>query len=118
MAEHLTPEELEQYVIGALEPAAVSAVEGHVAGCEACATALRREARLELGLAEVAALHPTATVVRPGRWRGRLVRCEDPRSLPECTAKARFDGLVSLGPGAAIDVPRYDEQLLQKRGTP
>ena len=145
MTDHLSAEVLEQYVIGALEPLEVARVEAHVGACEACAASLGREARLEQGLYEVAAMPAPLRVRR--RWVGvaasglalaagaaafivaqhrstsrdgepRLVRCDDPRSADDCIAKARFDGLVSLGPGAEVDVPRYDEQPGSKRGKP
>jgi anti-sigma factor RsiW len=55
MSEHIRPEDLELYILGAWETLDASAIEAHVAECEVCADALVKEARLELMLGEVAA---------------------------------------------------------------
>jgi hypothetical protein len=136
---HLTASQLEQYVIGALEPAAVVHLERHVESCELCALALRREAALELKLAEVALDTSPAPLARPFPVRltaavlglsmaaaallaavlyvpgqsvdgsPRLVRCSDPTSAAACVARADYDGLLSVGPNDEVVVPRYDQ---------
>jgi anti-sigma factor RsiW len=58
MAEHPGPADFARFVRGELAPRDEAAFEAHVAACEACAGRLVGEARLELGLAEVAALGP------------------------------------------------------------
>ncbi len=47
---HATSLELERYLGQRLDDAAVAALERHCDGCDACAEALAREARLEVGL--------------------------------------------------------------------
>ncbi|HSQ63464.1 MAG TPA: zf-HC2 domain-containing protein [Polyangiaceae bacterium] len=51
---HLSPSELEAFVVGVLDPAATSRLEAHVAACAECQARLEQEARLELAFAAVA----------------------------------------------------------------
>jgi len=80
MNPHIRPADAEQYVLGAMEPAAAAALEAHTLECPPCATVLRREALLEEQLREVAqapvieAPVIEARVLRPARWnRGSAV---------------------------------------------
>lgn len=63
---HLGADELEQYVLGALEAEAIRRVEWHARGCSSCAEALAEEARLETALRELvpAVRRAPAKVVR------------------------------------------------------
>jgi anti-sigma factor RsiW len=71
---HLQGDELELYVLGALDGEAVRRVEWHVRGCSPCAEALAEEARAETTLRRlVPAVHVPAKVV----------------SLPERAAQSR-----------------------------
>jgi anti-sigma factor RsiW len=138
---HIAPEQLEQYVIGALDPTTASLVEAHTASCADCALALQREAQLELGLAAVAALPAPLNAVRRRRRVGvaaagvalaasaaaavlvfalferppspesapRIARCDHVGASSECIARAQFDGVLTIGPGQQVVVPRYDE---------
>jgi len=47
---HLTPEQLEAYVLDLLDAAEAAAVERHVLVCPACADRLARESRVELAM--------------------------------------------------------------------
>jgi len=81
---HARPEELELYVLGALEREAVSRLEGHVRGCSSCALALAGEARAEVTLRELVPAvrrapakvvrlpdrRPAAAPRRSGGWSG------------------------------------------------
>ncbi len=141
MPGHVSPDDLEQYVIGALDAASVSWVEAHVAQCEPCAKALTREATLELALFDVAALPPSLSGVRqrpariaaaltavtalaagalwlfsverppPENGHPRIARCVDSRSAAECIAQAQFDGVITIGPDRQVLVPRYEEEV-------
>ena len=69
MNPHIHPADAEQYVLGAMEPAAAAALEAHTLECTPCASILQREALLEEQLREVAqAALPEARVLRPARW--------------------------------------------------
>jgi hypothetical protein len=69
MNPHIRPADAEQYVLGAMEPAAAAALEAHTLECPPCATLLQREALLEEQLREVAqAPVLEARVIRPARW--------------------------------------------------
>jgi hypothetical protein len=69
MNPHIRPADAEQYVLGAMEPAAAAALEAHTLECPPCATLLQREALLEEQLREVAqAPVLEARVLRPARW--------------------------------------------------
>jgi hypothetical protein len=59
---HPTASELERYVIGAQAPDEAQKIETHVAGCASCATALAREAQLEVKLQEVARTSPPVAI--------------------------------------------------------
>jgi anti-sigma factor RsiW len=143
MSGHLTPEALELYILGALDAEPSLALEAHAATCTACAAALQREARLELGLLEVARAPASLQGFRRRRLQlgvaglaaaaaaavllllvqpratpdgqPRLVRCEDPRQASECLAGAQYDGLLTIGPDNQLVVPLYDAS---PRGAP
>jgi predicted anti-sigma-YlaC factor YlaD len=69
---HLTRDEVEQYLLGALDPEVSARLEAHTLVCEPCAGLLQQEALLEEQLREVAASLPgeaLAPVLRPARWR-------------------------------------------------
>jgi len=51
---HLSDTEIEQFIIGALDPDRLPEVEAHAAACDTCAARLAREARFEVRLAAVA----------------------------------------------------------------
>lgn len=132
---HIDPEQFEQYVIGALGDEAASALEAHTASCQTCAAALQREAQLELGLMEVAALPVPLSARRPRRFIAatalslaaaaglaffanlerpppaegapRLARC-DVSGSSECVARAQFDGVITIGPDHQVLVPKYE----------
>jgi len=71
---HLTPDELQDFVIGSLDSPSSQRLEAHVERCEACAKELAREARLEVSLLEVGeGLQPPARVhVLEDRRKRRL----------------------------------------------
>lgn len=67
---HLTPDDTEQYILGALDPERERKLEAHTLVCEACARLLQQEALLEEQLREVASTAPREeNVIRPARWR-------------------------------------------------
>jgi hypothetical protein len=68
MNRHVTPEELELYVLGAVESRQAEAVEGHCASCQRCSEALAREAQLEIAFEQVAKQSARSSV------RGRPLR--------------------------------------------
>lgn len=79
----------------------------------ASVTALRRRrvvvgavvSALAAGLALVASLpHLPAAEQAP-----RVVRCDGPAATADCVERARFDGVLAVGPGRRVEVPRYDE---------
>lgn len=39
----------------------------------------------------------------------QVALCQDPGSAADCVARAHFDGVVAVGPGNALEIPRYDE---------
>jgi hypothetical protein len=135
MTAHATPEALEAWVLGTLEPAEAQALEAHALECPACAQALEKEAAFEQRL-HALAVAPRARAVsrlsraqRPALYAAtlmaaaaavtlflrvkpltfehepRVVRCQD----ASCEAKARFDGVLSLGPDGELKVPRYED---------
>jgi anti-sigma factor RsiW len=61
---HATAEELELYVLGALDAGRVESFEAHCASCDACAGALAGEASLEIAFE-----HVVRTSVRPPATR-------------------------------------------------
>jgi anti-sigma factor RsiW len=67
MSNHPIRAEFEDYVQGLLPAEGVTAFEAHVASCDACTDTLAREARLELGLEQVAA-RPHSAPQRVHRW--------------------------------------------------
>ncbi len=136
MSGHPHPEAFEHYVLGLLDAGAQGELEAHLGACPACAAALAREARLELALMEVARAPVSLKATRArrlrlgaaaaavaaaaaavllvvgtppgGEQRPRLVDCSDPRSADACLAGAQYDGLLTIGPGNELVVPRYD----------
>ena len=70
MSNHPIRAEFEEYVQGLLPPTGVAAFEAHVAACDACTAVLTGEARLELGLEQVAAM-PRSVPRRAHRWAVR-----------------------------------------------
>ncbi len=69
---HLTDADLDLYAIGGLPAERIPAFEAHVRDCTACADRLRREARLETALTEVARASARDRVTRTVRpWRRR-----------------------------------------------
>jgi hypothetical protein len=67
---HLTPDDTEQYILGALDPERERRLEAHTLVCDACAQLLQQEAMLEEQLREVASTAPREdNVIRPARWR-------------------------------------------------
>lgn len=135
---HLSADIAEQYVIGALDAESVRFVEGHVAQCEPCATLLTREARVELGLHEVASMGNVVSLSARRRRAGAIIvsaaaaiaaavivvvvtsseppsgaqpklrTCTDPSTASRCIEEAQFDGLLTIGPRGEPIVPRYD----------
>ena len=139
MASHLTEDLVEQYVIGALEGDSARFVESHVEACADCAALLAKEARLEVALHEVADLSNVVPLgaKRRRRWpvaaavgalaAGALVvvglgerpppaekapqvrDCDAAEDPSGCVARGQFDGVLTIGPGKQLVVPRYDE---------
>ncbi|MCC6335277.1 MAG: zf-HC2 domain-containing protein [Myxococcales bacterium] len=151
MASHLTPDLVEQYVIGALEGDSARFVEAHVEGCADCAALLAKEARLEAALYEVGELanvvplaaqrrrrrlSVAAAVVAvaaglllvvglserppPPEKRPRVLECTAEKDPGACVARGQFDGVITIGPGNQLLVPRYDQlpEPEAQRGTP
>jgi hypothetical protein len=86
---HLTPDELQDFVTGSLDPAASRRLEAHVEGCEACAKELAREARLEVSLLEVGdGLQPAAQVLALEDRRKRRLRTATLSALGVAVAAA------------------------------
>jgi hypothetical protein len=61
MNRHATREELELYVLGAIEGGRGEAVEAHCASCPRCAEALARESALEIAFEQVARQTPRSS---------------------------------------------------------
>lgn len=136
---HLVAEELEHYVIGALDEAGAARVEAHTARCATCAAALQREARLEVGLFQLAAqpaplqafrrrarvaVAVSALAAAAGLALGfssalevdgqpqpppRVERCDRSSAPTDCLVRAQFDGVLTIGPGQELVVPRYEQ---------
>jgi anti-sigma factor RsiW len=136
---HLVPEELEHYVIGALDQAGAARVEAHTASCATCAAALQSEARLEVGLLQLAAQPAPLQAFRrrarvavavsalaaaaglalvfssvlrvDGRPQPppRVERCDQSSAPTDCLARAQFDGVLTIGPNQEVVVPRYEQ---------
>lgn len=132
---HATPEALEAWVLGTLEPAEAEALEAHTLECAACAQALAHEAAFEQRLHALAVAPRSRAVTRLSRAQRpalyaatlmaaaaavtlflrvqplrfdhepKVVQCHD----ASCEAKARFDGVLSLGPDGELKVPRYED---------
>ncbi len=64
---HATTEELELYVLGALDAGRSEAFEAHCASCDACAAALAGEASLEIAFEQVAKKSSRVQSQRPLR---------------------------------------------------
>jgi hypothetical protein len=67
MSRHATAEELELYVLGALDAGRVETFEAHCASCDACAAALSGEAQLEIAFEQVQRRAVRTEVARPLR---------------------------------------------------
>jgi anti-sigma factor RsiW len=70
MSKHVSPSDLEQYIIDGLDAVRAAAVEAHVARCEACGAALAKEATLEMAFEQVA--RAPVRVIARSREQGRL----------------------------------------------
>jgi anti-sigma factor RsiW len=103
---HLPESELELYVIDGLDALRAARVEAHVSECEACATALAHEARLELSFVRVAYADDRATREAARRSAARI---RHPRVV---AAACAFGGALSLAAawlmwvGAPVDGSR------------
>lgn len=103
---HLPESELELYVIDGLDALRAARVEAHVSECEACATALAHEARLELSFARVA--YADDRVTREAA-RKSAARIRHPRVV---AAACAFGGALSMAAawlmwvGAPVDTSR------------
>ena len=69
-ASHALPEDIQLYVMGALEAEKARDIEAHVVDCEACAGLLEQESSLELSLKHVA---EQPVEVAPGRRWGLII---------------------------------------------
>jgi len=67
---HATAEELELYVLGALDAGLTGPLEAHCAVCDACAKALAGEATLEMAFEQVARRTVRVHAARPVRALG------------------------------------------------
>lgn len=83
-ARHVTQEELQRYVLDALEPHEAEEVEAHVASCPRCAAALKTEARVEVALQEVLPQARALDAIVPIHLRRASVRAPGvaARALP------------------------------------
>ncbi|MDY7229188.1 hypothetical protein [Hyalangium rubrum] len=103
---HLSPSDVEHYVLGALDPDAERKLEAHTLECDACARLLQREAQLEEQLREVASTAPRGSnVIRPTRWR--LTRV----AVPALAAAAAL-ALVLLRPETVSEPVREAPTVL------
>jgi anti-sigma factor RsiW len=98
MATH--PDDLDLYVMGALDDGRRAQVEEHVAGCDQCAAELARQARLELQLAEVAQSSVAAVLPLPVR-RGRRKRWVAAAGLAAAASLAAVLAPKLVGPPPA-----------------
>jgi len=97
---HLGADELEQYVLGALEAEAIRRVEWHVRGCVPCAQALAEEATLETTLRELVPVvrrAPAKVVKLPDRRAGQR---RPTAGTPGALAAAAAIALAVWGLGA------------------
>ncbi|MGZ3458253.1 MAG: zf-HC2 domain-containing protein [Archangium sp.] len=105
---HIRPADAEQYVLGALEPAAAAALEAHTLECPPCARILQREALLEEQLREVAqAASLEAQVLRPARWH--RARVSSAAGVMLAAAAAAVMLLVLRPERAAHPPPQNDD---------
>lgn len=90
---HVSPRELELYVIDGLVANDASRIEEHVVACDACAAALAREAQLELAMDLIAQTPPRALLVGPRvtHYDSRCVAVRRRRSVE--SRKVWFAGL-------------------------
>ncbi|MGH2634304.1 MAG: hypothetical protein ACRDG3_12905, partial [Tepidiformaceae bacterium] len=63
-AAHITPEEADEYAIGAMEPVAADAVAAHIAECDACRPIVRESERVASALALSAPLHRSPAALK------------------------------------------------------
>jgi hypothetical protein len=135
---HLTQSQLEAWAIGALEEREALAVEAHATACAACGSLLEKEARLEGALAELAQARPLpeplvfpefkawqrvalvslGAALAAGLAFGLSLWPPPPREAPAphcadeaCVERANYDGLLTVGPGATVEIPRYEQVL-------
>lgn len=81
-ARHVTQEELQRYVLDALEPHEAEAVEAHVTSCPRCAAALQAEARVEVALQDVLPQARALDAIAPISQRETRARSVRARALP------------------------------------
>jgi hypothetical protein len=93
-ARHPLPDELELYVLGALDGDTAARLERHVHHCGPCAAALTEEARLETTL--------RALVPAVGRTPAKVVRLP----APAAAARAVQSGPVGVSVGVAVGDPQ------------
>ena len=135
MSEHLTDQQLQDFVTNGIDAAAVMQ---HSATCQNCEARLQREARLEASMFEVARyqndqrrIHgvrfaaiaaAAALIVFAGRFALRpqphvslesgvvseVVACFDDAQLDACRREARAHGKVVEAPFDPDDVPIYE----------
>jgi hypothetical protein len=137
------PEDLAEYVLDALTPERVAAIEEHIAGCAVCARAIVAEAQLEEALRQaapsfgrlrrrhqrrrvvVAVAASTAFAAALLAWLAPLspvepaaalvVACPMERDQQDCADEASRHGLI-VQYAAPVDVPRFE--LLSPEVTP
>jgi anti-sigma factor RsiW len=85
---HATTFEFEQYVSDALAPEQSERLERHCDGCDSCASALAKEARLELSLRKLFAEQRCGTAVYPLPHPGEVSRSDEGASRPKPSALA------------------------------
>jgi anti-sigma factor RsiW len=115
---HVTPVELELYVLGGLGPADSERLEAHCGGCRACAVALMSEARLELAFEQVAKRSIRSRMLRPVRTAGYAAA----GLLAMAAAVVLWVGRAPLpataageGMGTASQHPAADAEILDAR---
>jgi anti-sigma factor RsiW len=89
---HARAEELELYVLGALEAQESARLEGHVRSCHPCAAALAAEARVETALREL--------VPSVRRAPAKIVRLPDRR--PVARRSGGWSGLMAAAAAIAV----------------
>ena len=105
-ARHVTQQELQRYVLDALEPHEAEALEVHVASCPRCAAALQTEARVEVALQEVLPQARALTAIAP------LSQQRPSEQAPIATATARVTARARASIARARSLPRHAPWLL------